>query len=156
MSMGLEDSKTMTLKLKSQTNRSWVKFSDEHWRKNGWFLCWMRTQTLSVSWTAGWPRKHDLFFPSSGCCFSSKMREVWIQRAKGSVFQGHSEKLCSCVTLSPVSWLYAFTSNTLIPDLQIGTSGVRVPGLVVVTHTSWSQEWSQQAEHSMFSLSHDC
>ena len=60
------------------------------------------------------------------------------------------------MTFSPDSRLYAFTSNVLIADLEIGKSVVRIPGLVVITHTLCSPEWSQQAEHSMFSLSHDC
>lgn len=52
-----------------------------------------RKPKLSVAWPAGWSHKHDLFFPSSGCCFPSKMCEVCIQRAEGSLSQGHNQKL---------------------------------------------------------------
>lgn len=56
--------------------------------------------------------------------------------------------------LSPVSGLYAFTSDTLITDLQIGKSVVRILGLVVVTHTLCSQELSPtgSAQHVLTQL----
>lgn len=148
---GLEDFKIMILKLKSHTDRSWLSVPmDFEERMAGFFAGW-KPKLLSVASTAGWSHKHDLLFPSSGCCFSFKTCEVWTPRAKGLCVLGVTIKqLCFCVTFSPVSWLYAFTSNVLITDLEIGKSVVRILGLIVITHTLCSQEWSQQAEHSMF------